>query len=163
MWMRAVGVTLLLATGCDSPADELPGTYVGSLDTSTQASRVENQRPDGQGAFLADVSRYANSTSTSGARVVVRRLGDASGYPSFEATLGDVCTIRFQLLDGGSLSDNMQEVRCPCRLGDRTVEGPAGVFGSYHEGLLNLSVSVSLPGPEYGGGCTHTFRSDSAT
>lgn len=121
---------------------------------------MENERPDGQGAFRADVTHYADSASTTGARVVVRRLADASGYPNFEATLGDVCTVRFQLLDGGSLSNNLQQARCPCPLGERSVEGPAGVHGSYHGGRLDLSVQVSLPNPEYTGGCTHTFGSE---
>lgn len=154
-------VVLLLASawGCDSTADELPGAYVGSLDTSTQGSRMQNLRPDGQGSFRADVTHYSNSTSRSGARVEVRRLEDASGYPNYEATLPDLCTIRFQLLDGGNLSHNMQPLRCPCPVGDRSVEGLASVAGSFTDGRLDLTVSVSLPNPEYTGGCTHAFRS----
>jgi len=80
---------VLVALGCEGPADTLPGTYNGSLDSSVTASRVANLRPDDEGEdYVADVTHYSSSSSSIGTQVVVRRTGEAHGQPTFAATLG---------------------------------------------------------------------------
>lgn len=148
----------LSLAACGSAADDLPGTYTGRLHTSRQGSRMENLRPNGD-SFAADVTHFTGSTTNDGARVEIRAIGERGGNPSFEADLAGICTVAFQYLDGGHLSDNMLGPTCRCETDRGVVEGPALVSGSFSEGRLELTVAVSLPNPEYTGGCTHAFTS----
>ena len=148
---------LLVLTACDGPAEELPGTYVGRLDTTIQASRMANLHPHG-GRYQADITHYTNATSTEGLRLSVRRVADVAGNPSYDANLGDMCDLRFQLLEGGSISNNMFPVRCRCQLDGHWVEGDAIVTGDFTDSELRFEVDVTLPRLEYTGGCTHSFE-----
>lgn len=160
----AIAIWMLLASGCDQPADHLPGTYTGTLDSSVTASRMANLRPnDDGGDYVADVTQYSSSSSSAGTRVVVRHDGEVHGQPTFTATLGEICEVPFQLLEGGQISGALLNARCRCRLDDEWVEGPATVSGSYEEGRLQLDVNVSYMGSEaHTGGCTHGFVSSSS-
>lgn len=153
-------LTVLVAstlTGCDEPADDLPGTYVGRLDTTVQASHMANVRPNGD-SFQADVTHYTNGASTEGLHLSVRRSADVGGNPSYDASLGDVCNLRFQLLEGGRISDNMLPVTCRCQIDGHWIDGDATVTGNFTEQELRIQVDVTLPRSEYSGGCTHSFE-----
>jgi len=145
-----------MLTACDGPAEELPGAYVGRLDTTVTASRTVNLHPDGD-SYLADVTHYSGGTSREGLRLSVRRGADLDGYPSYDASLGDICDLRFQLLDGGRISDNMLPATCRCPLDGHWVEGYPSVTGDFTDQELRFEVTVTLSGPEYSGGCTHSF------
>ena len=156
--LTALAVLLLpTLTACDDVADELPGAYVGRLDTAVSASRMTNVRPNGD-SYQGDISHYSGGTSTEGLRFEVRRTADVGGSPSYDASLGELCGIRFQLLEGGHISDNMLPVTCRCQLDGHWVEGEAAVTGDFSEHELRIQVDVTLPRSEYAGGCTHSFQ-----
>ncbi|MCA9658932.1 MAG: hypothetical protein KC486_11360 [Myxococcales bacterium] len=156
---RALALALL-AAACGSDLDRLPGTYVGSLDSANQHSRMANLRPDDAGAYQADITHYSGGDTRQGAQVTIRKVGEAAGNPVFEADLAGLCTLRFEGHDGGHLGDGLQSPTCACMADGRPIEGSAVLLGSLHEGRLELTVSVVLPGPEYSGGCTHHFIAD---
>jgi len=148
---------LSLLPACSEPAEELPGSYTGTLDTAVTASRMADRRPNGDG-FVATITHYTNGASATGVQLPVRRMPDVGGNPSFEASLGDVCDIHFQLLDGGTISDNMLPNTCRCSLDGGWVSGEAAITGDFTERELRIQVNVTLPRSEYTGGCTYTFR-----
>jgi hypothetical protein len=150
----------LLVGGCGSDLDRLPGTYVGSLDSANQHSRMANLRADEAGAYQADITHYSGGETRQGAEVTVRKIGESAGNLVFEADLAGLCTFRFEGHEGGHLGGGLQSPRCACIADDRRIEGSAVILGSHHEGRLELTVSVTLPGPEYSGGCTHHFIAD---
>ncbi|MEZ4379993.1 MAG: hypothetical protein R3A79_01505 [Nannocystaceae bacterium] len=113
----------LLAVGCGSDLDRLPGTYVGSLDSANQHSRMANLRPDDAGAYQADITHYSGGDSRQGAQVTIRKVGDSAGNPVFEADLAGLCTLRFEGHDGGHLGDGLQRPTCVCMADGRPIEG----------------------------------------
>lgn len=161
MGLPAIGVAAaLLAMGCESPEEALPGTYVGTLDSNVSAARVANQRPDGAGGTVADVTHYSRSNSASGVHVVVRRTGSTDGHTTFTATVGKVCEVPLQLLDNGSISNLVLPAHCRCDLDGTWVKGNATVSGRFAGGRLNLEIDVSFMGSkDHTGGCSHTFVS----
>jgi hypothetical protein len=155
-----VVVLFVLAVGCDDPEEALPGSYSGTLDSTVTASRITNMRPDGEGGTVADVTHYSGSSSASGTRVTVRRTGTSHGNTTFEASVGDLCEVPFQLLEGGSISQQLLPARCRCNLDGTWVESHATVSGSFQPSRFELNIHVSYMGSEeHTGGCSHTFVS----
>lgn len=156
---RAPLVSIFLLAGCTSARQELPGSYAGDLTSNNQASVAQNVRPDGKGGRVATVRHFAGGTTATGVRVTVRDLGDVRGNPTFTADLDGLCTLRFQLLQGGALSSNLEKSSCGCVLEGQRVDGHTSVTGSYREGALSLDVTVALQGTgAYTGGCNYTFQ-----
>lgn len=149
----------MVLCACTSTREKIPGAYSGELTSNDQASLMRDRRPDGKGGFVAKVTHYSGSTTTAGARVAIRDVGDVHGHPTFSADLAGICSLRFQLLEGGRLASNLEQSVCGCVLDGERVAGQTSVTGSYREGTLTLDIDVSLRGTEtYTGGCVHTFH-----
>lgn len=88
----------------------------------------------------------------------MRRSADVGGNPSYDASLGDACDLRFQLLEGGRISDNILPVMCRCQLDGRWADGEASVTGDFAAQELRMQGNLTLADPEYTGGCTHSFE-----
>lgn len=155
--------------GCSSFATHVPGEYSGTLTRSDHAVYVNpsTRHTNAAGHDTALVTRTSGKKTFPAQKVRVVRVHDKwhpDGMALFHVEFGAGCSAAVVARAPKLVAETETGNRCACPVNGKAVRGDVMLDGSFDKdtNTLEWTAHVVLGGPEYGGGCTYTFKGTKA-